>query len=73
MFGFLIRPSENINYDFILVVYFLALVIGSLLYVLEIYKVEAIQGAWIVFVPFAPCTLWCFAMRSLQKSKSKVD
>lgn len=31
---------------------------------LQVFSVQAVEGAWIVFAPFLPCLVWALAIRS---------
>jgi F0F1-type ATP synthase assembly protein I len=69
MFEFLYKPQNDISYDFIAVMYFIAVIIGTVLYALDsVWAIEQVKGFWIIFVPFFPATLWVIYMR-LQKNK----
>lgn len=56
---------ETINYTFIFYVYLSSSAICILLLVLEkIFLLGYLKGAWIVFAPFIPCSLFAFFKRS---------
>lgn len=58
------EPAEGINYNFILGMYLFFLSLGSLFLALEFaFKVEAVQGFYLIFAPFVPALLWCFVVR----------
>ena len=60
------EPAEGINYNFILGMYLFFLSLGSLFLALEFaFKVEAVQGFYLIFAPFVPALLWHAAPRLL--------
>ncbi|KAJ8598374.1 hypothetical protein CTAYLR_002974 [Chrysophaeum taylorii] len=73
---FLLRPVEGINYNFILGMYSVFLVLGAIFLILELtVDVQAIKGLYLIFVPFLPATLWCLIVRRrwLLEKGSKQD
>lgn len=50
MFEFLYKAQEGINYDFIYYAYSFSVLICFILLILESFKIDAVQGYWIVSV-----------------------
>lgn len=76
MLEILYKPQHNINYDFIVYVYFASVVIGIILLGLEKLSYstfEIAKGLWIVFAPFFVCLPWALYMRSASKSIVSAD
>ena len=62
---FIFRPSDGINYDFVVNVYAAASVVFAALAVLDRFmKVPQVEGYWIIFSPFLPCLLWALVVRA---------
>jgi hypothetical protein len=70
MFEFLYKAQEGINYDFIYYAYSFSVLICIILLVLESFKIDAVQGYWIVFAPFLPCWFWAFSIRNDSRKTS---
>lgn len=62
MLGFLVRPVDGINYNFIMGMYLFFDALGAVFLALET-KIESVRGVSLVFAPFVPATVWCFFVR----------
>jgi hypothetical protein len=81
MLGFLTTPSPGISYDFVVGAYTVCCLLGGALFALERVLLsaggsevgESIKGAWVIFVPFAPCLLWASFLRGQQQKLKQQD
>ena len=65
------EPAEGINYNFILGMYLFFLSLGTLFLALEFaFKVDAVQGFYLIFAPFVPAFLWHAAPASAPRDRS---
>jgi hypothetical protein len=61
--------SETINYTFVFYIYLISSSICIILLVLEkFFLLGFLKGAWIVFAPFIPCSVFAFFKRSKELS-----
>ena len=69
------RPQTGVNYNFIVHVYMVCVIIGVLLFSLEKwYKLLEIgKGVWIIFAPFGVSLPWALYMRSAATTPTNVD
>ena len=64
------EPAEGINYNFILGMYLFFLSLGTLFLALEFaFKVDAVQGFYLIFAPFVPASLWHAAPASAPRGR----
>mmetsp|Transcript_15101 Transcript_15101/g.23444 ORF Transcript_15101/g.23444 Transcript_15101/m.23444 type:complete len:96 (+) Transcript_15101:56-343(+) len=81
--NWLFKPSPEINYDVIAMLYAFGSGLSVLFYALEkvmgseTYKeaeivkenIDSIKGIYLVFCPFLPCLLWGLMMRYMSKKE----
>jgi hypothetical protein len=64
MLEFFTRRQPDINYDFILNVYLVAVALCFALFVSDKFlHIDDIQGFWVVLSPFIPCLIWVLLMK----------
>ena len=73
----LFKPSEGINYNFVVYTYAAASIIGAgLLGLDKVAGLPQVEGYWIIFSPFLPCLLWSLVVRQRwlkERKASKAD
>lgn len=71
MLDFLTTRQPDISYDFIFIVYSVAVALCLVLLVLDkVLLISDVQGFWVVLTPFIPCLLWVMVIKRQPEARS---